>query len=50
MYTAAYVLILGLICNTIRCPPQARLVDASGKPVFTDKECAGIGKNYMKVG
>ena len=27
---------------------KATLVDASGLPVFTDKEVPGIGKNYMK--
>jgi hypothetical protein len=27
---------------------KAKLVDGAGNPVFTDKECSGIGKNYMK--
>jgi len=26
---------------------KARLRDAAGAPVYTDKECTGIGKNYM---
>ena len=29
-------------------PSSAKHQDAVGAPIYTDKECSGIGKNYMK--